>query len=178
MRKALWLILLFIMTAHSNAQNQIVDMKTLIGRKAIAQRMPFYQPGTYKEISRDYAGQEVTIIAVKPSATFSSMTFLTASVLSRMPPESRASIENLKNAATLIVQFRDGTKADTGASPVMPSMLSSYLELLPDPQPATELSNLSTAIPAAAIAPPSSGATPTPAAQSAATPLIGTSAIA
>ena len=133
MRKVLNLVALFAVALSCHAQSQVTDLKTLVGRKAIAQRIPFYQPGTYHEISKEYAGQEVTIIAVKPSTTFASMPFLTASAIKSLPPESRAAIENMRNAATLIVQFADGTKADTGPTPVMPSMLPGYLELVQEP---------------------------------------------
>ena len=61
------------------------------------------------------------------------MPFLTASAMRSLPPESRAAIDNMRFAATLIVQFADGTKADTGPTPVMPSMLPSYLELEEEP---------------------------------------------
>lgn len=133
MRKILNVVALFAVALSCQAQSQVTDLKTLVGRKAIAQRVPFYEPGTYKEISKEYAGQEVTIIAVKPSTTFASMPFLTASAIQSLPPESRAAIDNMRFAAILIVQFADGTKADTGPTPVMPSMLPSYLELVEEP---------------------------------------------
>ena len=86
MRKVLNLVALFAVAASCHAQSQVTDLKTLVGRKAIAQRVPFYQPGTYKEISKDYAGQEVTIIAVKPSTTFANMPFLSSSAMKSLPP--------------------------------------------------------------------------------------------
>jgi hypothetical protein len=107
-------------------------MKTLVGKKAVVQRMPFYQPGTYQPIPNTYAGQTVTIIDVKPSAMYATMPKLTARQMASLPPQSRENIENVRNASTLVVQFADGTKADTGALPVMPSTLPSYLEVIED----------------------------------------------
>jgi hypothetical protein len=134
-----------VVIAVSHAQTPITDMKTLIGRKAVAQRMPFYQPGTYTPIPNTYAGQTVTIIDVKPSAMYAAMPKLTARQMASLPPESRANIENVRNASTIVVQFADGTKADTGAMPVMPTTLASYLEVAPDPQSSNALASNSTA---------------------------------
>lgn len=52
------------------------------------------------------------------------------------------------------MQFADGTKADTGAMPVMPSMLPSYLEVIPDPAASSSI---------AATSDRSASPTPTPA---------------
>jgi hypothetical protein len=120
-----------------SGQPQVKDLKSLIGKKATAQRMPFYQPGTYTRIPPSYAGQEVTIIDVKPSSMFAAMLTLSPAQLASLPAESRATIENAKGAAILVVQFPDGTKADTGPAPVMPSTLSTYLEVIEDNQTTT-----------------------------------------
>ena len=133
MRRIFW-VPLFLLTGVIGINpmlGQVKDMRPLIGKKAVAQRMPFYVPGTYQAISNTYAGQTVTIIDVKPSALYASMPRLTPAQLATLPPQSRQSIENVRWAATIVVQFPDGTKAVTGAAPVMPSMLGSYLELLP-----------------------------------------------
>lgn len=107
----------------------------LVGRSAVVQRMPFYQPGTFQQIPKTYAGQTVTIIEVKPSTMFAMMPILTAGQMASLPPQSQQAIENTKTASTIVVQFQDGTKADTGAMPVMASTLPTYLELLPDQNP-------------------------------------------
>jgi hypothetical protein len=122
-------------TALAQAQTLTTDMKTLVGHNAVVQRMPFYQPGTFRQIPNTYAGQTVTIIEVKPSTMFAMMPTLTASQLASLPPQSQQAIENTKTASTIVVQFQDGTKADTGAMPVMASTLPTYLELLPDKKP-------------------------------------------
>jgi hypothetical protein len=112
------------------AQQAVTDLKSLIGKKAIAQRVPFYEPGTYKMIPNTYAGQAVTIIAFKP---ISVPRTLTAQQLDRLGAQARAMIEDAQNSGTVVVQFADGTKADTGV--VLPSLLGNYLELL-EPVPA------------------------------------------
>jgi hypothetical protein len=127
------LLLVVFVAALAQAQTPATDMKSLVGRHAIVQRMPFYQPGTYQTIPNTYAGQTVTIIEVKPSAMFASIPKLTAGQMASLPPQSRENIENVRNASILVVQFADGTKADTGAMPVMPSNLPSYLEIVEDP---------------------------------------------
>jgi hypothetical protein len=132
MKKLPAAILLTCIAACGQAQTT-TDMKMLIGREAVVQRIPFYQPGTYQMIPNTYAGQTVTIIDVKPSAMFASIPRLTAGQMASLPPQSRENIENVRNAAILVVQFADGTKADTGPMPVMPSNLSSYLEVIGHP---------------------------------------------
>jgi hypothetical protein len=107
------------------AQQGVTDLKSLIGKKAIAQRVPFYEPGTYKMIPNTYAGQEVTIIAFKP---ISVPRTLTAQQLDRLGAQAKAMIEDAQNSGTVLVQFADGTKADTGV--ILPSLLGNYLELL------------------------------------------------
>ena len=106
-------------------QQTVTDLAALVGKAAIVQRMPLFELGTYKRISQDYAGQKATIIAFKPFAFPKVATSNTT--LSHLPPEQRAIIADAKHAGTLVLQFADGTKADTGM--ILPSMLSNYLEL-------------------------------------------------
>jgi hypothetical protein len=133
MRRIVLSVACLLVVVSCHAQTQVTDMKALVGKKAVAQRMPFYQPGTYQAIPNTYAGQTITIIEVKPSAMYAGMPALTAKQMASLPPQSRQAIENVRNAVTVVVQFADGTKADTGAMPVMPSTLPSYLELIADP---------------------------------------------
>jgi hypothetical protein len=145
------------------AQQAVTDLRSLIGMKAVAQRVPFYQPGTYKTIPNTYAGQEVTIIAVKP---ISVPRTLTAQQLDRLGAQARAMIEDAQNSGTVVVQFADGTKADTGV--ILPSLLGNYLALLEPPPaaptPATGPSNAApgepgrSAAPSAGLAEPSTRA--------------------
>jgi hypothetical protein len=50
--------------------------------------------------------------------------------MDRLPPQARAMMEDARRAATILVQFEDGTQLDTCA-PVGPSRLSDYFELVP-----------------------------------------------
>jgi hypothetical protein len=135
------LLLAMFVAALAQAQTPASDMKMLVGRSAVVQRMPFYQPGTYNQISKAYAGQTATIIEVKPSTMFAMMPTLTASQMMDLPPLLQQTTANIKTASTIVVQFADGTKADTGAMPVMASNLSTYLELLPDKNPSAAVSS-------------------------------------
>jgi hypothetical protein len=114
------------------AQQAVTDLKSSIGNKAIAQRVLFYLPGTYKTIPNTYAGQEVTIIAFK---SISVPRTLTAQQLARLGAQARAMIEDAQNSGTVVVQFADGTKADTGV--ILPSLFGNYLELLETPPAAS-----------------------------------------
>jgi hypothetical protein len=111
---------LVILPNLSRAQQPLIDLKTLVGKKAIVQRMPLYKPGTFQPISGSYAGQEVTIIGFKPFA-------MPKVQLDNLSPQQKAAILDIENSGTLLVQFADGTKADTGM--VQPSTLLNYLEL-------------------------------------------------
>jgi hypothetical protein len=67
----------------------------------------------------------VTIIAFKP---FAMPKFnLNAEQLARLNAQQKEAIGNAQNTGTLVVQFADGTKADTGV--LMPSLLANYLEV-------------------------------------------------
>jgi hypothetical protein len=95
--------------------------------------MPLYEPGTYKAIPNTYAGQQVTIIAFKPMAM--PKIALNSEQLARLSVQQRAAIQDSQNMGTLVVQFADGTKTDTGT--IMPSLLANYLELVEQPPPAS-----------------------------------------
>src|ERR1035438_8677089 len=58
---------------------------------------------------------------------------LTLGGVDHLGAQARAMIEDAQNSGTVVVQFTDGTKADTGV--VLPSLLGNYLELL-EPAPA------------------------------------------
>jgi hypothetical protein len=106
----------------SLAKQSGTDLKSLVGRKAIVQRMPLYQSGTYTPIPNTYAGQEATIIGFRP--------FVMPEIAlnsERLTPQQKAALKDTQNAGTLVVQFADGTKADTGL--IIPSLLANYLEL-------------------------------------------------
>jgi hypothetical protein len=85
MNSVIQLLVLFVVATSCFAQTQVTEMKSLVGRKAVAERMPFYQPGTYQQIPNTYAGQTVTIIDVKPSAMFAAMPKLTEREMASLP---------------------------------------------------------------------------------------------
>jgi hypothetical protein len=125
---------------------QVNDLRRLAGKKAIVPRTPLYKPGSFTEISRDYAGQEVTIIGFKPFAMPAAIQTLSPQVMARMPPQSRAAFEDMRNSGSIRMRFADGTELETPT--VMPSMLANYLEVAasgsPSQQAVHELSSPST----------------------------------
>jgi hypothetical protein len=125
------ILVITLFSVSGSAQRSVTDLKSLVGMKAIAQRIPLYEPGTYKAIPNTYAGQQVTIIAFKPMAM--PKITLSSEQLARLNAQQRAAIQDAQNMGTLVVQFADGTKADTGA--IMPSLLANYLELVEQPPP-------------------------------------------
>ena len=135
-RKGTTLLAATVFCATSFAQQPVTDLKALVGKKAIAQRMPLYEPGTYKAIPNTYAGQEVTIIAFKAMAM--PKITLGPEQLARLSAQQRAAIQDAQNAGTLVLEFADGTKADTGT--IMPSLLANYLELVEQPQSTSAVS--------------------------------------
>lgn len=106
------------------AQAPAQDLSQLVGKKVIVQRMPFCEPGTYNAVIT-YAGKQGTVLSVKPSHAIPA---LPQTKLSRLPPETRAMIEDQQKAAILLVQFEDGKKLDTCAA-VSPARLSDWMEL-------------------------------------------------
>ncbi len=111
--------------ADKSTAEQIFDLRALVGKTAIAQRMPLFEPGTYNRLPEKYAGQTVTIVDFKPLAM--PKIPMNNQVLARLSAEQRASIKDAKGAGALILRFPDGTKADTGV--ILPSTLPNYLEL-------------------------------------------------
>lgn len=126
--KNIKLILLLALPSISVGQDQptIQDPAQLVGKQVNVQRMPLCQPGTYTA-DLAHAGKLATVVSVKPN---NMMPPLSPKVISRLPPETRAMIEDQQKAATLLLQFEDGTKLDSCA-PVGPKALANYLELAP-----------------------------------------------
>jgi hypothetical protein len=115
-------ILIGVATIASGQQVQ--DINQLVGKRVIAQRMPLCEPGTYNHVIA-YAGKQATVLSAKPSQT---MPAISQKVLAKMPPEARAMVEDQQKAATVLVQFEDGTKLDTCA-PIGPAQILQYFEL-------------------------------------------------
>jgi len=126
--KNLKLIFLLVLPSISFGQDQptIQNPAQLVGKEVTVQRMPLCQPGTYT-VDLAHAGKRATVVSVKPNTA---MPALSPRVMSRLPPETRAMIEDQQKAATLVLLFEDGTKLDSCA-PVGPRKLADYLELAP-----------------------------------------------
>ena len=121
------LILLVALVGFSQDRPQpIQDLNQLTGKRVIVQRMPLCQPGTFTHVL-DYAGKQATVVSLKPSSL---MPAISKKAMDMMKPEARAMVEDAQKAATILVQFEDGTRLDTCA-PIGPRMISNYLELAP-----------------------------------------------
>jgi hypothetical protein len=120
-------------------QKPIQDLNLLVGKEVTVQRMPLCQPGTYTVVL-SYAGKQATVVSAKPSK----IAPLSKEMMDRLAPQARAMIEDARKAATISVQFEDGTQLDTCA-PIGPSKLSDYFELAPGQalQPAVQDSTTS-----------------------------------
>jgi hypothetical protein len=120
------IILLVALAGFAQEQQEpIQDLTALVGKKVIVQRMPLCQPGTYT-IVLAYAGKQASVISLKPS----NVPHLSEGIMSRLTPEARTMMEDAQKAATILVQFDDGTQLDS-CGPVSPSRLSNYFELAP-----------------------------------------------
>jgi hypothetical protein len=107
-------------------QSSIQDFNVLVGKQVIVQRIPLCQPGTYNAVLT-YSGKQATVVSLKPNKLPYPMS---QAVLNKMTPETRGMIEDQMKAATLLLQFEDGTKLDTCA-PIGPSKFSDSFELAP-----------------------------------------------
>ncbi|MGB8582944.1 MAG: hypothetical protein WCD47_19150 [Candidatus Sulfotelmatobacter sp.] len=143
MKKVILIVVMSAIACLGQEQNSIQDLNLLVGKQVIVQRIPLCQPGTYTTVLT-YSGKQATVVSLKP---YKSPYPISQAVLDKMPPAARAMIEDQLKAATLLLQFEDGTKLDTCA-PIGPSKFSDSFELAPGQT-----------LPA----PPSVATTPTPA---------------
>src|SRR4051812_48547667 len=91
---------------RAQAQEQaILSLDVLVGKQVIVQRIPLCQPGTFTAVLT-YAGKQATVTSLKPSKA---VPILPPRTMNRLPAESRAIMEDQQRAATLVVQFEDGT---------------------------------------------------------------------
>jgi hypothetical protein len=117
----------FSMSGSGQEQSlSLQDPAQLVGKQVNVQRLPLCQPGTYT-VDLSHAGKQATVVSVKSNNRIPA---LPPRAVSRLAPEMRAMIEDQQKAATLLLQFEDGTKLDSCA-PLGPQMLVSYLELVP-----------------------------------------------
>jgi hypothetical protein len=120
------LTLLIALTGFGQEQQQsIQDLNLMIGKQVTVQRKPLCQPGTYTVVLA-YAGKEARVVSLKPSK----ITPLSKNTMDKLPPQARAMLEDAQKAATILLQFEDGTQLDTCA-PIGPSKVFDYFELAP-----------------------------------------------
>jgi hypothetical protein len=129
--------LVFLITLGSFGQEQqapIQDLNSLVGKEVTVQRVALCQPGTYSAVI-SYAGKQAKVVSIKPG----NIAALSQGAMDSLPPQARALMEDARKAATILVQFEDGTQLDT-CVPIGPSRLADYFELTPgqNPQPATQ----------------------------------------
>jgi hypothetical protein len=98
-------------------------LNSLVGTLVTVQRMPLCRPGTYSVVL-SYAGKQAKVVSTKPSK----IAPVSQAVMESLTPQARAMIEDGRNAASVLVQFDDGTQLDT-CVPILPSKLSDYFEL-------------------------------------------------
>jgi hypothetical protein len=107
------------------ASPPIQDLNVLIGKQVIVQRTILCPPGTFKW-TLDYASKRATVVSLKPQPQIP----FRPAVLNKLPPETRALLEDQRRAATILVQFEDGTQLDSCMA-VSPAKLSDHFELVP-----------------------------------------------
>jgi hypothetical protein len=125
MRIAVVMLLVALAGCAQGQQEPIQGLDLLIGKQVTVQRVALCQPGTYSVVL-SYAGKQAKVASIKPSKIAS----LSQGIMDRLPPETRAIMEDTRKAATILVQFDDGTQLDT-CGPIGPSKLSDYFELAP-----------------------------------------------
>ncbi len=108
-------------------QPAVIDLTQLAGKRVRVLRIPLCQPGTYT-VNLTYAGKQATVLSAKKSTA---MVPLSPSMLDKMPPASRAILDDLYASVTLLLRFDDGVDLDTCA-PIGPRKLSDSMELVED----------------------------------------------
>ena len=126
MKKVFVMVVMIAIACFGQEQSSIQDFNVLVGKQVIVQRIPLCQPGTYNTVLT-YSGKQATVVSLKP---FKLPYPISQAVLDKMTPEARAMIQDQMKAATLLLQFDDGTKLDTCA-PIGPSKFSDSFELAP-----------------------------------------------
>jgi hypothetical protein len=125
MKKIVAVMLFALACVGQEQPAPIQDLGLLIRKQVIVQRIPLCQPGTYTAVLT-YAGKQTKVVSVKRSKTFP----LSQTAMNRLSPELRAMMEDQQKAATILLQFEDGTQLDTCA-PIGPSKFSDSFELAP-----------------------------------------------
>ena len=119
-------LLLSLLAVSSFGKNPpaIKDPMKLVGKKVKVGNIPLCQPGTNKA-DLSHAEKQATVVSAKPNT----MPAMSPAFTSRLTPEARAMLDDQQKAATLLLQFEDGTKLDT-CTPIGPKGLAVYLEVV------------------------------------------------
>src|ERR1700683_2101889 len=124
MKGTMVVILLAVAGFGQEQPTPIQDLSLFVGKQVVVQRIPLCQPGTYTTVLT-YSGKQATVVSLKP---FKLPYPISQAVLDKMKPELRAMMEDELKAATILLQFEDGTKLDTCA-PIGPSKFAESFEL-------------------------------------------------
>jgi hypothetical protein len=124
--KQLFAALLFLLavTGFGRERPVIKDPMKLVGKKVSVHNIRLCQPGT-DTVDLAHAGKLARVVSAKPTT----MPALPPEFTSRLTAEMRALLDDQQKAATLLLQFEDGTKLDT-CTPIGPQGLSLGLELV------------------------------------------------
>ena len=125
MKRSIVVLMVVVAAVGQEQQPPIQDLNLLIGKEVIVQRVPLCPPGTYTHVLA-YAGKQARVVSLKPLH----LAALPQSAMNRLPPETRATLEDYRKSATILVQFEDQTQLDT-CTAVPPSRLQDYFELVP-----------------------------------------------
>lgn len=124
--KKIVVVILFAVAGFGQEQPPIRDLNLFVGKQVVVQRIPLCQPGTYTVVLT-YSGKQATIVSLKP---YKSPYPISQAALDKMKPELRVVVEDQLKAATILLQFEDGTQLDTCA-PIGPSKFAESFELSP-----------------------------------------------
>jgi hypothetical protein len=156
--KKIIVVILFAVASFGQEQPPIQDLNLFVGKQVVVQRIPLCQPGTYTAVLT-YSGKQAAVVSLKPLKLPYP---ISQAALDKMKPELRAMMEDELKAATILLQFEDGTQLDTCA-PIGPSKFAESFELAPgqtlqnSPTPATASA---TPIPAAVTPAPTATTNP------------------
>jgi len=148
MKRIVTLLLIAAPCFGQQSQQAIRNLNALVGKRVIVQRATVLcSPGTFNMV-QGYVGKEGNVISVKPS----NIRRLSDAALSRLRPDARAMMEEQYNAATILLQFDDGTKLDTCYA-INPGRIAAYLELAPGQvlQPEAQAANPSVPAPSSPL---------------------------
>jgi hypothetical protein len=150
MKRIVTLLLIVAPCLGQQSQQSIRNLNALVGKRVIVQRATVLcSPGTFNMV-QGYVGKEGNVVSVKPS----NIQRLSDAALSRLRPDARAMMEEQYNAATILLQFDDGTKLDTCYA-INPGRIAVYLELAPGQVLQPEAQAASPSAPASPVSVPS-----------------------